>query len=355
MAMAKLIGSTVPRAIQRGKSLKDVVKGGQVAPDEELDHTSLVLRATNNDAIHDLMKRFGEDVSLRADQRDKEVMELVQLDNLKRTLAIFTAQSRMIKEQRRVVQLMEGLAKTSLPPDEWESLNPEEASDAGHAAVLSVELLQAQELPRMDLVRACDPYAVMFVDGVVEGSGESVVRKSTWRRANRNPVWNEFFSWKTSKQTSTLTVTIWDKDNVTADDIVGCGYVDLSTIPMNGEWVTGWYKLENPQIGNKLKNAKVELRMKHTPFNSDAAAQEQFAKDAAAQQQPAKDDAANAKQDTALTPEQRDQSSKGAADFDSLLQELNGEEEAASQQGDVGARENAVLRAESVPDAHETP
>ena len=47
----------------------------------------------------DLMSRYGTDVHAKIEQHNSEVRELVEMENLKRQLCMFTAQGRMLREQ----------------------------------------------------------------------------------------------------------------------------------------------------------------------------------------------------------------------------------------------------------------
>lgn len=278
LRMAELVSQAFPHAMQPSKSFKETFKGTfkhPVHPDSEeaaegdqQAHLN-VFRGANNDIVHDLMKRYGEDMSGRMEQRDREVLEVMELENLKRTLAIFTAQSRMIREQKRVVQMMEHVAKTSLPPEVWESIavlvEDEATGPPGMTGTLEVELVQGEKLPYMDMLRACDPYAVMYIDGV---DGEyNIVNTSDYKAKCTDPVWNEKFKWHTSDDSTTLTVTIWDKDNLSQDDIIGCCYIDLVETRNAGR-VERWYTLENPQMAMKLRSARIKLCHNHVS-NSD--------------------------------------------------------------------------------------
>ena len=57
----------------------------------------------------DLMSRYGTDVHAKIEQHNSEVRELVEMENLKRQLCMFTAQGRMLREQVGLRFRMEGV------------------------------------------------------------------------------------------------------------------------------------------------------------------------------------------------------------------------------------------------------
>uniref|UniRef100_A0A0C3SQF4 C2 domain-containing protein n=1 Tax=Guillardia theta (strain CCMP2712) TaxID=905079 RepID=A0A0C3SQF4_GUITC len=73
---------------------------------------------------------------------------------------------------------------------------------------MRVTLVQATNLPRMDLISGCDPYCVLFVNAC---SGLSTFASEV-KNKNVNPVWDQKFEWKMTRQTKVLSVTLWDKD-----------------------------------------------------------------------------------------------------------------------------------------------
>ena len=87
------------------------------------------------------------------------------------------------------------------------------------AADVSVQHLQAQHLPKKDLLGSVDPYCVLRL-----GNEE---RKSSTIKKNYNPEWKEDFVFNITDEKEELVVTLYDWDRTSKDDLIGCARVKV--------------------------------------------------------------------------------------------------------------------------------
>ena len=109
---------------------------------------------------------------------------------------------------------------------------------------LHIRVVEAAQVPSMDVVGKSDPYCVLKL------STSNQEWKTTVKDNTLMPIWNEIFSLPvSSSMNDILTVMLYDKDNVSSDDLIST--ID---IPVNGltpgKVLDKWYKM-NPAKGNK--------------------------------------------------------------------------------------------------------
>jgi len=218
-----------------------------------------VIELSQQDVVLDLMTRFGQDVGQRSEQHNEEVLDIVQVENLRNQLCMFNAQGRMLKEQERVLSLMEMLAHGSVSEDvleQFEHLGDGDQDMYACIGQIQVQILQGDRFPKMDMFRDCDPYLITYLDS----SQKDEVHRTAPQRKERNPKWGgeAKYVWELQKVTKWLTITVMDKDQVTKDDIIGCVNIDVSDLPFDKE-ITKWYQLENPAITSKLRESKLKV------------------------------------------------------------------------------------------------
>ena len=235
---------------------------------DEDDESMYYAQMSRNNAIVDMMSRYGENVTDRMDQQNADVMQLLKIEEMRRQLAIYRSQSSLIAQQKYIMKSVEVIAKSVCPPDLLETLNDvlyaadkirlnAQDEDVGEIRKLTVEVAQAKNIPKMDLMGKCDSYCVL----IINGSGQNNVHSTAVVARNSNPEWNETFTWMiSSKQDRVLTITVMDKDNFKNDDLVGCVYVNLQELPLDKE-VNQWYPIENPNQQSRLDQCKLRLSL----------------------------------------------------------------------------------------------
>ncbi|EKX32347.1 hypothetical protein GUITHDRAFT_121488 [Guillardia theta CCMP2712] len=233
--------------------------GFQEAKEDEVEAsaTSLDVPVSENAAMQDVMSRYGEDVAELRDRRNTELKEIVGMENMRRLLAMNAIQIGIMEEQRRLIDLVEGIARKSnvqIPRTRscFELFGKEREGNKR----LNLTVLSASKLPKMDFFRSCDPYCVAYING----SGSSPSFRTSVVQRSTSPTWNEKFTWKLGGDTTILTITLWDKDNVSKDDLIGTVIVDLRSC-VAGEARRADFQVRNPQCQAKLKDATLCLEI----------------------------------------------------------------------------------------------
>jgi hypothetical protein len=233
---------------------------------DEEDEAMYYAMISRHNAVVDMMERYGEDVQERMEQQNGDVMHLLRIEEMRRHLATYRAMSSILAQQKYIMKSVEAVAKATCTPDLLASLNQvlhaadkvrlhADDADGGEIRKLTVEVAEAKNLPKMDLLGKCDPYCVL----IINGTGKQNVYSTTIMQKSSNPTWGETFSWMISSNTDkVLTITVMDKDTFKNDDLVGCVYVNLLDLPLDKE-VNQWWPIENPSFKRGLDDCKLRL------------------------------------------------------------------------------------------------
>ena len=90
-----------------------------------------------------------------------------------------------------------------------------------------------------------------------------------FKKAEDNPVFDETFTLEYSRSTTKLYVSVWDRDTITADDLIGCVYVDLATVPPKKPTDLE-LPLINPPMERKVRISTLSLRVNKLPDGSES-------------------------------------------------------------------------------------
>lgn len=118
-----------------------------------------------------------------------------------------------------------------------------------HCRYLEVKLLQAKDLPAMDISGTSDTYWMLKCQDTVHRS------ETIWKN-NKDPRWDETFNFPLPHdvtEESTLVLTAWDKDMWSADDLMAMRSIrfgDVFSIEGTSEWKRGWYDLHPVKYGD---------------------------------------------------------------------------------------------------------
>jgi hypothetical protein len=144
-----------------------------------------------------------------------------------------------------------------------------------------VTVISARGLPKMDLLHSCDAYCLLFLneEGHDRYAAEYMQFLSQQRRTrvitSRSPVWEESFTLRITPMTKSLVLSVWDRDRLTQDDLVGCVEIQLEDLRAHPS-ADGLYPLVDSQHAARLRNAfmrvRTELRLCPAPGAAAAAA-----------------------------------------------------------------------------------
>jgi hypothetical protein len=144
--------------------------------------------------VEDLMTRY------EAGHRGEEAMilEAMRVDGMKRSLSLFRHQQWVFKSLKHSAEVCERLSlrivptsKQALIAKQAAALNPRPMADLKQSqGLLRVTIVEAQNLPKMDLMRTTDGFCLIFLSDSSGELGEIIYRTQTVPR-NLNPVWNE--------------------------------------------------------------------------------------------------------------------------------------------------------------------
>ena len=121
-------------------------------------------------------------------------------------------QINVLDEQKRIADVLESMAVKTFGsvPEHKRSLLKPSARVVSRLGELHVTVVSATGLPRMDLIRSCDPYCVLYIDG--HGDQQTHITETVPK--SQTPHWNEKFVWDLYTDTRIVTISLWDRDNV---------------------------------------------------------------------------------------------------------------------------------------------
>ncbi|KAJ1464719.1 hypothetical protein T484DRAFT_1868044 [Baffinella frigidus] len=70
-----------------------------------------------------------------------------------------------------------------------------------------------------------------------------------------NPEWDEKFEWIVCATTNLLTLTVWDKDTITKDDMIGSAFIDLELCTLG----------EELEVSTLIQNSKLATKLRKVP------------------------------------------------------------------------------------------
>ena len=207
--------------------------------DEEINWASLEEEAI----VEDLMDRYAAGEKGEED----DILEAMRVDGMKRAVALFRHQQWLDKKLKHNAEVCERLALRIVPASKQGAIARQIAAlkpttkQAEHSSqgLLRVTLIEASELPRLDLMRAIDAYCLVFLVDAEGEPGEVVYRTEIIPHSN-NPIFNEEFLFSLYPGVQSLSVLVYDDDCIDADDLVGSAQIELTSLE---PWVPTecWY------------------------------------------------------------------------------------------------------------------
>lgn len=101
--------------------------------------------------------------------------------------------------------------------------------------ILHIRAVEACEVPKMDVIGKSDPYLIFKIN----------TSSQSWKTKHKNntdkPVWNEEFHIPiTSGMSDELLVEMYDKDDISKDDLISTMTYKVNTFPV-GKVTDQWY------------------------------------------------------------------------------------------------------------------
>lgn len=128
--------------------------------------------------------------------------------------------------------------------------------------ILHIRAVEACDVPKMDIIGKSDPYLKFKI------STSSQVWKTKVKKNTHVPVWNEEFHLPiTSGMSDQLHIELFDKDDISKDDIISTQDFDVKSFPI-GKIIEQWYDF-SPAKGVK-KGGRVRLVFHLTKSGHDA-------------------------------------------------------------------------------------
>ena len=116
--------------------------------------------------------------------------------------------------------------------------------------ILHIRAVEACEVPKMDVIGKSDPYLLFKIS----------TSSQTWKTKHKNntdkPVWSEEFHIPiTTNMTDELRVELFDKDDISKDDIISTYNFKVKNFPI-GKVIDQWYNfspVKGVKTGGKVR------------------------------------------------------------------------------------------------------
>jgi len=228
-----------------GQSLKvaDVLQVLQAYFPDHVADVNLADDLYVNPTLRNIMKRFGSMVQVKPtkeiwSEKETQFIRRLELENAKR-IALAELKDKGNRDE----------ALVAAATIKSKGKSPVQASQFAFVR-LSVVVEKMRGLPRMDIFHGADPYCVIFLEDY-PGMFQTVTKRGkdendwTW-----DPRLSDGFCWELSNDVYNLrsdrkiVIMVYDKDRISADDLIGCATVELSEL-VDGPF-DGWKPIARP-------------------------------------------------------------------------------------------------------------
>ena len=182
--------------------------------------------------VKSIMARFGRimgppDAESKRELLKKDFIKVAKLDTMKKVAEMYLETNSSLQH----------------------SFRNGDQSDLG-TVTLAVVIERARNIPKMDLFRGADVFCAVFLDGSPELYQTDIRRGSSEADWHWEPELSRDFQWKLSENSELLkldrrvVVMVYDKDQISADDLIGCVIVQLGEL-VDGEF-DAWKQVIQP-------------------------------------------------------------------------------------------------------------
>lgn len=124
-----------------------------------------------------------------------------------------------------------------------------------------VDIIEARNLPKMDVIGSCDPYCKVWLS-----TRPTFVQQTKIVKQSKVPVWNESFSFSfeaSSLSVATLNIDVFDWDRVSSDDLISNLSISLAKEAQEKRDSDGtWYVLpRDKEPSDPSKPPQIKLRI----------------------------------------------------------------------------------------------
>ncbi|KAK2993120.1 hypothetical protein RJ640_021792 [Escallonia rubra] len=135
--------------------------------------------------------------------------------------------------------------------------------------ILHITVVRAIRLLKMDLLGSSDPYVKLSLSG-----GKLPAKKTTIKKKNLNPEWNEDFKLIVKEpESQLLNINVFDWDKVGAHDRLGVQVVPLKRLIPNETKEFTLDLLKNTDISdphNRKQRGQIVVKLTYAPFREDS-------------------------------------------------------------------------------------
>ncbi|CAN8237312.1 unnamed protein product [Cochlearia groenlandica] len=136
--------------------------------------------------------------------------------------------------------------------------------------LLHVNIIRAHNLLKKDLLGTSDPYVKLSLTGE-----KLLAKKTTIKKRNLNPIWNEHFQLTVKDPTSqVLQLEVFDWDKVGGHDRLGMQMIPLKKIKPGEKKAFNLDLIKNSNVAidskNKKQRGRLELDLRYVPFREES-------------------------------------------------------------------------------------
>jgi hypothetical protein len=249
-----------------------------IAPEDEV-LASEIAKSNKTRLVLDIIDRFLYDSEASHADDPSTLVQILKLEDLVRNLVMFKGHCALMEHTEQMGRVLVPMAKKLLSVEEYFNFvknfkGNDGISKSKKIGKLDITVVGAESLPNMDMIRSADAYCVLFTSpAAVQKLGiQCSATRTKVIRNNPSPQWMETFSLDVSPEDGYFIITIFDSDNMTADDLIGCVVVSLFDLRA-GEAVDNWFdiQLKTSSFGGNGR-PRLHLKLQFIPqyFSEDS-------------------------------------------------------------------------------------
>jgi hypothetical protein len=262
--------SMVPRPVG-----EDPARFTMASEDEVL--ASEMATSNKKKLVLDIIDRVSRESEASNGEDASALIQILTLEDLLRNLVMFKGHGDLMEHTARIGRVLVPMAKKMLSAAEYFNFVKTLRANDGVSKIsvtgkLNITVIGAENLPKMDLIQSVDSYCVLFIApfAVQKVGLKCNAIKTKVIKNNSCPQWMENFSFDVSRGDEYFILTVFDSDNVTEDDLIGCVVVPFLELRV-GEAVDNWFEIELAKSALWLKGTpRIRLQLQFVQQREDA-------------------------------------------------------------------------------------